>query len=207
MGIAPLTVSFSATGSDADGDDLSYLWTFGDEHSGDDTSTSENTTHTYNVQGTYFPTLVVSDGTETYEEQWTITVTAPENVLSCIGFEPPLASGPVSVRKKRVLLLKAQLLDADGMLVTDLDLVAPPVIEVAFESVPQEAMDVSDEALAVGLGTDGNQFEYDPSDERWRFNLKTTNYTALGSYTIRMVSGDVSEYTIDPTCTAVFVIE
>jgi hypothetical protein len=41
-------------------------------------------------------------------------------------------------------------------------------------------------------------------DEAWHFNLKTKEYTAAGTYTITMVSGDNSEYIVDPTCEAVF---
>ena len=41
-------------------------------------------------------------------------------------------------------------------------------------------------------------------DGIWQFNLKIKDLTALGSYTITMVSGDDSEYEIDPTCEVVF---
>ena len=67
------------------------------------------------------------------------------------------------------------------------------------------AEDVTDDALSAGAGTDGNQFEL--LDSKWQFNLKTKNYTAAGSYTTTMKSGDTDEYVIDdPTCTGVFVI-
>ena len=57
----------------------------------------------------------------------------------------------------------------------------------------------------AGAGTEGNQFEF--LDSKWQFNLKTKNYTAEGTYTTTMESGDTSEYVIaDPTCTGMFVI-
>jgi hypothetical protein len=40
----------------------------------------------------------------------------------------------------------------------------------------------------------------------WQFNLKTKNYTAQGTYTVSIVSGDEGEYTIDPPVQAEFVI-
>jgi len=57
-GPAPLTINFSSAGSsDPEGGALSYLWTFGDGT----TSTAANPTKTYNSNGTYSPTLRVTD--------------------------------------------------------------------------------------------------------------------------------------------------
>ncbi len=54
----PLTVNFSSAGSsDPEGGALSYLWTFGDGT----TSTAANPTKTYTANGTYTPTLRVTD--------------------------------------------------------------------------------------------------------------------------------------------------
>jgi hypothetical protein len=39
------------------------------------------------------------------------------------------------------------------------------------------------------------------------FNLKTKNYSAAGTYTTTMESGDTDEYLVDPTCTGSFVID
>lgn len=130
-------------------------------------------------------------------------------VLSCEGFEPPVddPTAPVSVRKpNRALPFRAVLRDGEGFAVTDLDLSAPPVIQVIYESgVPGEPpVDVSDDALAVGLGTDGNQFVY-TDDNKWQFNLKLKEFNAPGTYTVTIVAGD--HYAITPTCTGVFVIE
>jgi glucose/arabinose dehydrogenase/PKD repeat protein len=57
-GPAPLTVTFSSAGSsDPEGGALTYLWTFGDGT----TSTAANPTKTYNSNGTFTPTLKVTD--------------------------------------------------------------------------------------------------------------------------------------------------
>ncbi|MFJ6197411.1 PQQ-dependent sugar dehydrogenase [Micromonospora sp. NPDC092111] len=59
-GSSPLTVTFSSAGSsDPEGGALSYLWTFGDGT----TSTAANPTKTYTTNGTYTPTLKVTDPT------------------------------------------------------------------------------------------------------------------------------------------------
>ncbi|MEV4826327.1 PQQ-dependent sugar dehydrogenase [Micromonospora sp. NPDC049274] len=59
-GSNPLTVTFSSAGSsDPEGGALSYLWTFGDGT----TSTAANPTKTYTTNGTYSPTLKVTDPT------------------------------------------------------------------------------------------------------------------------------------------------
>lgn len=131
------------------------------------------------------------------------TVTPPGPVYSCVGFEQPVGSEPITVRRKRAIPLKAQLLDMEGIPVTSDNISAQPVLQVLFSAqTGDDPIDVTADALAVGLGTDGNQFVFE--DERWRYNLKTTLFTAPGTYLISMVSGD--QYNIAPTCQGTFVI-
>jgi hypothetical protein len=125
-------------------------------------------------------------------------------VYSCTGFDAPMSSGAVKVKKNRVLPHKAQLFDESGTPLNDLDITAPPVIQVIFDSYTVVAMDVTGDAYPAGAGSDGNQFEFLGSG--WQFNLKTKNHSAAGTYTTTMESGDETEYLIDPTCTASFVI-
>jgi hypothetical protein len=127
------------------------------------------------------------------------------NDLSCIGFEPPMDQGPVTVKKSRALPLKAMLADTSGNLLTDTQLGAPPVIQVVFTPVIGPAADVTEQALSAGAGTEGNQFTF--GGGKWQYNLLTKNYTASGTYTVSMVSGDPAEYSIAPTCMAQFVIQ
>ncbi|MBX9421435.1 PQQ-dependent sugar dehydrogenase [Streptomyces lateritius] len=80
-GKAPLAVSFSSAGSsDADGDALTYAWTFGDGG----TSTAANPSHTYAANGQYTATLKVTDTTgksATASTQITVGNTAPRVTL------------------------------------------------------------------------------------------------------------------------------
>jgi hypothetical protein len=133
-----------------------------------------------------------------------LQVPLPAIPLSCEGFASPMDNGLVMVKKNRVLPLKAALLNG-AVHVTDLDIVAPPVIQVTYSPAIGDAIDVTEYALSAGEGTEGNQFEFDGM--LWHFNLKTTNYTAPGTYTITVAAGDSSEYIISPTCLGKFVIQ
>ncbi|OEK08286.1 hypothetical protein A8C32_02185 [Flavivirga aquatica] len=57
-GIAPLSVTFTASGTDADGDTLNYTINYGDGTSG----TGATSSHTYTTTGTYTAIVTVSDG-------------------------------------------------------------------------------------------------------------------------------------------------
>ncbi|HKR98008.1 MAG TPA: PQQ-dependent sugar dehydrogenase [Candidatus Dormibacteraeota bacterium] len=57
-GVAPLTVHFSAAGSDPDGDPITYDWDFGD---GSPHSTSPNPSHVYSTAQNWVATVTVAD--------------------------------------------------------------------------------------------------------------------------------------------------
>ncbi|MGH6917330.1 MAG: hypothetical protein ACREJ0_06455, partial [Geminicoccaceae bacterium] len=139
----------------------------------------------------------------TFITEVAFVATAP--AYACVGFEPPLADGPVTVRGNRALPLKAELLDEDGFALTDADLGAAPVVQIDYQSgIGAQPEDVSDQALWAGQGSSGNRFVF--SGDRWRFNLKVGNYSAPGTYVISMISGDGAEYAVDPTCEAQFIV-
>ncbi|MEI6972474.1 MAG: SUMF1/EgtB/PvdO family nonheme iron enzyme [bacterium] len=62
-GTAPLTVEFKATATDADGDQLRYLWKFGDKNKrGGGTASGSVVSNTYEKFGTNIVSLFVTDG-------------------------------------------------------------------------------------------------------------------------------------------------
>lgn len=70
-GEAPLTVSFTGSGLDYDGNIVSYHWDFDDG----ETSTEQNPTHTFQTYGTYNVLLKITD-----DERATATKTVTINV-------------------------------------------------------------------------------------------------------------------------------
>lgn len=137
------------------------------------------------------------------QEMFVCEAIAPE--MACVGFESPIDTSPVTVKKNRALPLKASLYDIYGSLVSDSNLAAPPAVQVVFRPGESgEVVDVTDDALAAGLSTGGNQFVF--VGGLWRFNLKTSNYTAPGSYSISLISGDAEEYSVTG-CQVELVIE
>jgi hypothetical protein len=131
----------------------------------------------------------------------------PVPSLSCVGFGPPMANYPVKAKKNRAFPLKMEMFGDDGFELTDLDVHAPPVVQVIFAPASgDEPFDVSDDVLSSGQGSEGNQFVF-TDDGIWQFNLKSTNYSAEGEYMVAAVSGDESEYTIDPSCVTSFAIQ
>lgn len=145
-------------------------------------------------------------GVDTYEVRFLKEVPPP--TLACVGFDSPMDNPPVSVKKNRALPLKATLLfDESGFLVTDSDIVSPPVLQVIFSSAfGASPIDVTENALAAGKSSEGNIFSYDSSGGRWKYNIKTSNYTAAGTYTVKIASGDSEEYSVQ-SCETSFVID
>jgi hypothetical protein len=132
----------------------------------------------------------------------TFLVRAAQPAFSCAGFDPPMDDN-VTVHKNRALPLRAQLTNATGFPVTDTSVIARPIIQVQFSSGSAPAIDVTDQALPAGQGTEGNQFVFNGG--KWIFNLLTKDYTAAGTYVIKMVSGNAAEYSLQG-CVAQFVI-
>ncbi len=90
-GVAPLTVSFDASGSyDPDGTIASYSWDFGDGGGGSGVTVS----HTYISAGTYDATLTVTDNKGATNEYWlTISVSPdPSKVLLVKAIQMSLQS-------------------------------------------------------------------------------------------------------------------
>lgn len=96
-GNAPLSVSFSASGStDADGDPLTYSWNFGDGTSASGISAS----HIYTTKGTYTAIVSVSDGKAISTASISIVVTQSggnNNPIAKLTATPTSGTAPLSV--------------------------------------------------------------------------------------------------------------
>jgi hypothetical protein len=112
------------------------------------------------------------------------------------------------VTQPRTIPLLAELLD-DGVAVTDTDLAAPPVAQIAFaaQQPGAPAVDVTGFLPPPTPIFLGRRFDYRDALGRWLHGLLTPKYPAPGTYTVTMVSGDAQEYVVEPTCTATYVVE
>ena len=136
-----------------------------------------------------------------------IDITVPNApTLTCEGFQTPFDE-PLGFKRnvKRAIPLKIVLSDTDGV-IADTDLVAPPVVNVLFGSqvfgeIPFDDADL----LPNGQANDGNVFSFDPATSNWEYILGTSQFTAPGTYTVFVSSGDTNEYLIpDGACTQTF---
>ena len=129
----------------------------------------------------------------------TSIVAAPS--LSCVGldvslFEAPLDTDVTVKKANRVLPLRMELIFDGEFAISSDDLASPPVLQVSYVGSATNTVDLADLDTA-GKGDDGNMFAFNGS--KWAFNMKTKGL-ASGVYSISAVSGDATEYVIDPTC-------
>lgn len=129
--------------------------------------------------------------------------------LACAGFAPPFDRAlSLKNKNKRVIPVDIVLTDADGYIVTDFNITAPPVINVLFDgTTPYGDGTDSEELLPVGSANEDNLFRYDPDTGQWIYNLGTKQFGAAGTYKVTVASGDELEYTIatpDGACSQTF---
>ena len=109
-------IQFTAVGNDADGDQLTYSWNFGD----DTTSSEQNPSKTYLAAGTFTATVTASDGKGgTASASLTVTIQANRNPTISVASATP-AAGVVPFTTQ----LAATATDPDGHTVSyawDLD--------------------------------------------------------------------------------------
>ncbi|WP_270040050.1 PKD domain-containing protein [Solirubrobacter ginsenosidimutans] len=85
------TVAFTATGTDADGDTLTYLWDFGDGN----TSPQQNVNHIFDSPGTYTVKVTVDDGKGgTGSATLSVTVTTPNRAPTVTAARTPTGNVP-----------------------------------------------------------------------------------------------------------------
>lgn len=128
---------------------------------------------------------------------------------TCQGFLPPLQPGRTVTMKKggRTLPLKALLLDDAGAPVTPGLLTALPAVQLLYSSAAGvEPVDMT--SAVAPAGRSNHRLAFRSNDEGTLiYNLKTKKNFPPGTYTVQMVSGAGTEYVVDPTCAATFVIQ
>ena len=127
-GTAPLTINFDATAStDPDGDDLSFLWDFGNSN----TSTESAVSQTYTAAGTYTVTITVTDSHSASESQdFTITVNDPEPSDSYV-LDPDTSSIYFVSTKKVHVIESHTFTELSGGISED----GEAVVQIALDSV------------------------------------------------------------------------
>jgi hypothetical protein len=130
--------------------------------------------------------------------------------FSCVGdsFESPF-SEPITLnnkmknKMKKVIPVKMALIDADGNLITESDISAPPVVDVSYTPGFDAVYSYDSELLPPGLADDGNDFRF--GYPYWAINLATKQFTSAGTYEVTAVAGDES-YMIDASsCSGTFI--
>jgi PKD repeat protein len=175
-GYAPLTVSFSSSGSsDPDGTIVGYSWNFGDGG----TSTSANPSHAYNSVGTFTATLTVTDDRGgTNSKSVTITVNPdPAKVLhveSILISTVPSRSGTSA--RAAVTILDSASRAVTGILVTGrwsgitTGTSSGTTNDSGIATLNSKATKKSGTFTFTVTGVSGSGYTYDP-----RQNVKTTD--------------------------------
>ena len=125
---------------------------------------------------------------------------------SCRGFESPF-NVPLVLKQKvqRTIPVQAQLYDV-GKSVTDTTIAgAAPVVHISFTAVSGAAVDESSLLEAAGQSGSGRSFSYSSTTQTWQYNMSTKPFTASGTYTVFLSSGDPTKYSVSPTCSGTFV--
>jgi len=172
---------------------------------------------TYNVDsanqsycGNYFYAYSQTPGYASYDflNSASIVVGQAAPTYSCQGFHTPFDI-PILIKTKvqRAIPLKAQMFDGGGTPITPtvLGTVPAPVVNVTYTANGGTAADVTSELDPLGQSSSGNVFNFDSTTNTWWFNLATTPFSAWGTYTVSLQSGDSSKYLVSPQCSGTFV--
>lgn len=140
-----------------------------------------------------------------YIKSVTVALSAPN--YSCIGFQSPFNVTLLLKQKvQRAIPLQMQLLDGSGNALTSATIAgAAPVVNITYAGVNSSAVDDTSLLDPIGQSSSGNSFSYNATAQTWQYNLSSSPFTASGTYTVTVSTGDATQYSVSPTCTGTFV--
>ena len=122
----------------------------------------------------------------------------------CQGFDEPMSRENIRIARGRVLPLRAKLVLPDGSFGDATVLKTAPKISLQFLPESGPPVDKSG-GLEVRDYGKGNSFVFD-QEAHWKFDLGTGNLPDDGRYKVSLITGDESEYRVDPACALVFLL-
>jgi hypothetical protein len=123
----------------------------------------------------------------------------------CQGFDEPMHRENIRISRGRVLPLRAKLVLPNGAFGDATTLKTAPKISLQFLPESGPPVDKSNGIEVRDYGK-GNSFVFD-QEAHWKFDLGTGNQPENGRYKVSLISGDESEYRVDPACVLVFLLD
>ena len=119
----------------------------------------------------------------------------------CVGFDEPIRND-MNVAKGRVLPLRAKLAKDGGGFADESVIKAAPKVRVFLIPESGAEADRTDQIDTRDYGK-GTSFVWD-AEAHWKFDLGTLKFADSGKYRAVLLSGDDTEYKVDPTCQVTF---
>lgn len=122
----------------------------------------------------------------------------------CDGFDEPLKRNNIHIDRGRVLPLRGKLVLPDGKFGDNTVLKTAPMISLVYQPEGKPEVDKTG-GLEVRDYGKGKFFVWD-AEAHWKFDLGTGNLPDNGKYTVKLLSGDASEYRVEPVCSLTFIL-
>jgi len=169
-GTNELQVIFSDNSNDEDGDDLTYIWNFGDET----TSYEQNPSHTYSFSKKYTVSLTVSDGKTSDTKTQEITVRLIVEGDFSIASWNLQVFGPTKASNETLLNYYADKLDEyDLFIVQEIRDISGTAIEALASKLPAYTYIISERA-----GRSSSKEQYAIFYNNRALLLETTDWTS-----------------------------
>lgn len=108
------------------------------------------------------------------------------------------------IQRGRTLPLKVSLLGPNGASLDASKVKSPPKVGVRFRTRSGKEVNRTSSVEAGDFGKGGRLVF---RESYWKFDLMSDALPELGTYKVEVVSGDETEYRVEPTCTLLVTIE